>query len=533
MLRELGLRNFKAYGGKEQTAPLSRINLIFGPNSAGKSSILQALLLLKQSLNSEVQSSIGAESIPGSLELNGEDVNFESASTLHYNRDETRKLGIRVRFSQERLPAVFEAELGFSLTAVNNTELKLSVLTKVAYRILDKQHIFLNMELRRKISELDWVIPDPVAIAGSIENHLEPVRGEWGVVESFLPCVSLPELNGFRIEVRDKIENEYPAILKFKGTGDRRKLLDAHFTMRILIHNINEALKRARMIMNPYDWDLITERKWETQQEEWSRECERKGQLQNFRELFSNVQLAILTPENIPKYCKDTMASITYLGPLRQHPQRRYQNTSKTKKSVGKQGEFTHQLLLDDSERILEVNKWFDRFEIPYFLGVDLDQSGSTTSINLVDRRSKTIVSLPDVGFGVNQLLPVIVEGIVGAGSILCVEQPEIHLHPKLQAHLADLMIETCCIEEGGFKIEGARVKQWIVETHSELLIMRLLRRIREGRISHEDISILYVDPNNSDVEGSVIEQLELDEKGIFINGWPDGFFDEDLSELW
>ena len=170
------------------------------------------------------------------------------------------------------------------------------------------------------------------------------------------------------------------------------------------------------------------------------------------------------------------------------------------------------------------------QFEIPYELDVikmgEPSLAGEHITIALTDRRTDTQVTLADVGYGINQILPVIIEGIASReGAILCVEQPEIHLHPRLQANIADLMIDTIADEPG-------KRKQWIVETHSELLILRLQRRIREGKIKPEDVSVLYVDPNDESVEGSEIIPLRVDENGDFIDHWPEGFFDEAFNEL-
>ena len=79
---------------------------------------------------------------------------------------------------------------------------------------------------------------------------------------------------------------------------------------------------------------------------------------------------------------------------------------------------------------------------------------------------------------------------------------------------------------------EPGKRKQWIVETHSELLITRIQRRIREGKIKSEDVSVLYVDPDDEYSEGSAIVKLRLDENGDFIDHWPHGFFDEAFNEL-
>ena len=197
----------------------------------------------------------------------------------------------------------------------------------------------------------------------------------------------------------------------------------------------------------------------------------------------------------------------------------------------GLRGEFAHHRLYYQPGLIRLVNVWFERFEIPYELDVrrigDIKVTGEHVALVLVDRRSKTPVTLPDVGFGINQILPVIVEGadfFTGReGRTLCVEQPEIHLHPRLQANLADLMIAN---------IEGDGEKQWIVETHSELLILRIQRRIREGNLDPSAVSVLYVDPCAHRAGGSTITSLGLDENGDFVDEWPDGFFEEGFGEL-
>ncbi len=73
------------------------------------------------------------------------------------------------------------------------------------------------------------------------------------------------------------------------------------------------------------------------------------------------------------------------------------------------------------------------------------------------------------------------------------------------------------------------RTTQWIVETHSEAIVSRLQRRIREGRLSSNDVSVLFVEPS---AEGSRIIPLRLDEKGQFIDEWPGGFFEETYWDL-
>ena len=112
----------------------------------------------------------------------------------------------------------------------------------------------------------------------------------------------------------------------------------------------------------------------------------------------------------------------------------------------------------------------------------------------LLDKRTKTEVSHRDVGIGVSQVLPVLVMAYASSNRIIAIEQPEIHLHPALQAELGDVFIESAL---------GENKNTFIIETHSEHLILRIMRRMREtaegelkegSKVPPNDVCILYVD---------------------------------------
>jgi predicted ATPase len=114
---------------------------------------------------------------------------------------------------------------------------------------------------------------------------------------------------------------------------------------------------------------------------------------------------------------------------------------------------------------------------------------------------------------------------------IVAIEQPEIHLHPGLQAELGDLFIESAL---------GERKNTFILETHSEHLILRIMRRMREtakGRLPEgmlpvrpEDVAIIYVEPAGKQLP-SVARVIRLDQAGDLIDEWPGGFFEEGYRE--
>jgi Arc/MetJ-type ribon-helix-helix transcriptional regulator len=146
----------------------------------------------------------------------------------------------------------------------------------------------------------------------------------------------------------------------------------------------------------------------------------------------------------------------------------------------------------------------------------------------LVDQRTGTTVTHRDVGIGISQVLPVLVAAYGSRGKLLAMEQPEIHLHPALQAELGDVFIEAAL---------GERKNTFILETHSEHLILRIMRRMRETYLKKKtglppvtpaDISVLYVEPDGT---RSVVREMPLNELGELVKSWPGGFFEEGLRE--
>ena len=152
----------------------------------------------------------------------------------------------------------------------------------------------------------------------------------------------------------------------------------------------------------------------------------------------------------------------------------------------------------------------------------------SIQELVLIDRRTDTQVSHRDVGIGVSQVLPVLVSAFASNEKIITIEQPEIHLHPALQAELGDVFIESALSGNGN---------TFLLETHSEHLILRILRRIRathrgtnEGTpITHNDVAVLFV---TADKKGSKVVNIPITEDGDFEEDWPEGFFEEREKEL-
>jgi predicted ATP-dependent endonuclease of OLD family len=219
------------------------------------------------------------------------------------------------------------------------------------------------------------------------------------------------------------------------------------------------------------------------------------------------------------------LSDIAYIGPLRQEPQRfgRYSPTDDS--DVGSSGENTLSALFSDKKLVMRVNNFLAEMEMPYRIKIhqleSQDTLGSVIHMSLVNKNTKIELAPTDVGVGYSQVLPLITQAALSRGSLVCVEQPELHLHPAMQARIADVFI--------GAAMGGSNV-QFLIETHSESLMLRFLRRIREGTLNPESIQVLYVD---QDSEGaSHIHELPISPSGEFLAEWPNGFFDDRLEEL-
>ena len=518
MLTGIGLRNFKAFGDEMQEAPLSKITLIYGPNSGGKSSIIQALLLLKQSLKPRY-----GKFRP--LESKGEFVDLGSPQSMLHKHDTERELGIGVKYRNLEL-ADNTAENDVRMTFLFEKE-DLYLFSEDCIRLVTATYEITS-------NENDLMLLKAEVWPGHF-HHVEVlgVGGEkisYPINREFLPTLAFPELETLRERLREPeldpiLERPLEWLVDRSLERERRvRVLEQEQLERALEHE-----QREQGLLQGFVLERAMARAPE-------RVLENRLDFEGMK--LSQEQIIALTPENIPYDYERHLRLVNYLGPLRSAPQRIYTRSSATDSTTGIQGEYSASVLVRDPDGIeTDVNRWFRQFEILYDIHArKLDEAsfaGEFIIIELMplDKEGVIVdedfaVTLADVGYGINQILPVIIEGIASQeGSILCVEQPEIHLHPRLQANIADLMIDTIADEDG-------KRKQWIVETHSELLITRIQRRIREGKIKVEDVSVLYVDPDAEYTEGSAIIPLRMDENGDFIDHWPHGFFDEAFNEL-
>ncbi len=219
--------------------------------------------------------------------------------------------------------------------------------------------------------------------------------------------------------------------------------------------------------------------------------------------------------------------NIYYLGPLRDYPRRSYAWAGYQPQDVGKKGEQVIAALLasrtrDKEEKIEQcVAEWLRQLGLIYdFQLKPIAENRQEYELRVRRTPTSSEVLITDVGFGVFQILPVLVLCYYAPkGSTLIFEQPEIHLHPSVQAGLADVFID----------VIKTRNMQIIIETHSEHLLRRLQRRIAEAELQEKDAALYFCQLNEQG--NSQLIPLELDAYGN-INNWPIGFFGDEMGEL-
>ena len=219
--------------------------------------------------------------------------------------------------------------------------------------------------------------------------------------------------------------------------------------------------------------------------------------------------------------------NIYYLGPLRDYPRRSYTWAGYQPQDVGKKGEQAVAALLasrnqNKEEKIEQrIAEWLRELGLIYdFQLKPIAENRQEYELRVRRTPNASEVLITDVGFGVSQILPVLVLCYYAPeGATLIFEQPEIHLHPSVQAGLADVFID----------VIKNRNMQIILESHSEHLLRRLQRRIAEEQLQENDAALYFCQLNEQG--NSELIPLELDVYGN-INNWPVGFFGDEMGEL-
>lgn len=206
---------------------------------------------------------------------------------------------------------------------------------------------------------------------------------------------------------------------------------------------------------------------------------------------------------------------INFINSFRLFPERTYYETTKTDLTVGKFGEdYVNQIILWETQKAKEYKELVNIMKELSLMEEIKSRRLDGGRFELVVKVNKNSVpaSLNDVGFGISQFLPIIVADLqLGKESTLFVAQPEIHLHPSVQAEFGSYMVN---------RIKDSK-KNYIIETHSEYLLNRIRLAIVKGEIPKEDVKIYYL---QNDGEDTQTHPLEFTTDGRILDA-PEDFF--------
>ena len=215
--------------------------------------------------------------------------------------------------------------------------------------------------------------------------------------------------------------------------------------------------------------------------------------------------------------------SLRAVAPLRASPRRTY---NPVKERLSPQGDHIPMYLIRLSQEApdrwkklrLQLNGFGEKSGMFSDLGPQIyGDNGSNPFEIRVQARSDSAANLMDVGYGVSQILPILVDILSTNDTQFILQQPEVHLHPRAQAELASLFVNS---------VNSAN-NRFLIETHSDFFINRVRINVKQGKISADDVSILYFEPTDESVK---IHNLYLDENGN-LEGAPDGYRNFFLNE--
>jgi len=431
MLERMTLRNFKSW--RDVCLDLKPVTLVFGANSSGKTALLDALVMLKQTAESNDRGL--------SISYGWPYVDLGSFGDVIHRREEDRELGIELRWrprqdvvlreEDDEGPRVTAKAIQYTGAWRRSEDVALSLLE---YRTDEVQ-----MRLtRRSDGKYRTVVTGPPPVAKKRVGRSWPLPNP----ES---CYALPR----------QVARDWP---------------------------------HADLLEFNHQFELLMDR-------------------------------------------------IRYLGPLREPPRRVYQWTGEAPSMVLPDGtgavdalvadaRYTHRRPKQRGSRVglvAQVAQWLQKLGLTDAFSVrPVGDGGRLYEVWVRAPGAATESLLPDVGFGLSQLLPVLVQlQFAPEGSILLFEQPELHLHPGIEALLADLFLE----------VAFQRNLQVIVESHSEYLLTRLQRHVAEAvkpYASPANIALYFCELRDGESRRTPLSVNLLGE----IANWPDGFFGDSIGDL-
>lgn len=220
----------------------------------------------------------------------------------------------------------------------------------------------------------------------------------------------------------------------------------------------------------------------------------------------------------------DSLGEMKFVDAVRGNVDRFYSDSSvQTNSFVNLLMEFNKQGYSIDSKEMKFINKWIKEFEIGDCFVVERLQDSDGTKVYIQQDEDKVL--LADLGFGITQFLPLLLHSVMNKGKLICIEEPETNLHPKLQSKLADMFIDANKLFRN----------RYLLETHSEYLIRKLQYRVVEvidkKHVKSDDIALYYLS-GKCDDNLEKVKRIRIKDNGTLDKPFGKGFLDETSNLL-
>ena len=442
MIKNIKIKNFKSFKKLGQI-DIGKINIFVGPNSSGKSSFIQGLLLLKNAIGCIIEKHY--------KNLEGD---FRS---LVYDKNTNNKLMYKISFDED---LNFIKELDEEMISNDFPD-------------TSKDDIVRILSYYKKIKLKDMSVTLKI-----IDENKDSIADGFRV-------------NTFEVNADDNI---------------KLKIYDQEGKYKIKL-NDNEIVGLDISNICKFYFELS-----------------KKNLTGLDKELKEQIFIGYVILEKLESILIDFSDKLLYMTSLRTGFHRSENITSsKVSRTVGSRGQYTLKALmninkysesdLNVSYKKTKIDYWLDEFDLGDKIEV---KEGEKDNYSIMIRNKYLDIynNILDVGVGTSQLLPLIIESVNSKdGSMIIIEEPETHIHPKAQAKLADLFVG-CANDDN---------KKFIIETHSIFLVTQLQILVASGIISSKDVKVYFFD---QDREGTEIKEMIIAENGQFEDEWPSGFFD-------
>lgn len=546
MSEKISFNNFKAFGSHPQTFSKKPITLIYGPNSIGKSSLIHLMAYRHEIFKSNFSPIEIKEGDP--ISLNG----FQS---FIHKKDMNQTL----RWKEESRNSSIDIELG--IADEDKSVLPLNIvysidnerLVRFEYDKDDHYKINVNFDHPRVRNYLNKIVEK--------NENWDEEKIDKSLKDSGVNFYTIHKKNFlFKEERGFLLDNNY-AIFHGEAFAERDRIIFEEWTpeMDKIKSNIKSNQPMATITLNPYSSDDSTYDNTKLLNEVINKNPTPTSIRFPYGVFYLEddveLSLELFVTQFVTEMTFKINASLNkktfyHIGPLRHYPERDSVTKNNSAEDVNSKNFWT--ILFERKDIREKLNEWLsnEKLDMPYEIVLnklyDLSalfeedkeqytkkdiESLTTFREELLfrDKRNGTLVHHRDLGLGVTQILPVIGGSMFLKEHIVGVEQPELHLHPKIQAEIADEFIR-------GYKENN---NEYFIETHSEHLLLRIMKRMRytandkEDRdksldLTPDDVCLLYVD---NDGVSTYIQELRLSDSGKLLDRWPNGFFEEGFKE--